>query len=181
MAGYRASPGGGYESHQLSAELAASSGDFQEQISYGCRLVQEACVRKVSDMEKELDGLRQEVAELRRQGEGLRDRNHQLEADLAEKRRRAQEQLDENRGVAQQARVLREQLRKLGKFRETLGEAFSSLDTDRSGALDQTEYNQARSEYGLRADFRTADRDHNGVISRQEFATAYNDRRAPRP
>eukprot|EP00929_Paragymnodinium_shiwhaense_P017105 TRINITY_DN126048_c0_g1_i1.p3 TRINITY_DN126048_c0_g1~~TRINITY_DN126048_c0_g1_i1.p3 ORF type:complete len:137 (+),score=40.89 TRINITY_DN126048_c0_g1_i1:78-488(+) len=115
-------------SSHLPDHILPSSSDYQEQISYGCRLVQEACTRKVTDLEKEMEGLRRESAELRRVSDGLRDRNMQLEAELTRERKKATDQMEENRGVAQQARSLRDQLSKLGRFREVLGEALNTFD-----------------------------------------------------
>lgn len=162
----------GHQAHHSLDSVPLAGSDYIEQISYGCKLVQDACGRKVQDLEKELENLKREAVELRRQSDVLRDRNMQLESELLKERKKAQEQLEENRTVATQATTLRSSLSKLGKFRDTLGDAFQVLDTDMSGSLDRTEYSRARAELGLRSDFAGADANHDGKVSRQEFGSA---------
>mmetsp|Transcript_23505 Transcript_23505/g.42394 ORF Transcript_23505/g.42394 Transcript_23505/m.42394 type:complete len:135 (-) Transcript_23505:103-507(-) len=112
------------------SDAVLHSGDWQEQISYGCRMVQEASGVKIKEMERELERLRQESEELRRKGEGLRERNVSLEAELKESKKRNQEQLEENRGVASQVFNYRSQMGKLGQFRQSLDQAVSHVDKD---------------------------------------------------
>mmetsp|Transcript_80614 Transcript_80614/g.224327 ORF Transcript_80614/g.224327 Transcript_80614/m.224327 type:complete len:208 (+) Transcript_80614:110-733(+) len=166
------------DTHQYQVQQANGIGmvpvgkEYQDQIMYGCRLIQDACSRKVTDMQKEVDALRQEINDYRKQAETLRERNNQLEADVSEKKRKSQEQLDMNRSIIEQAAALRAQLARLGKFRDMLGEAFTTFDTDGSGSLDRTEYGRARQQLGLSQDFNAVDADHNNRISAQEFASA---------
>eukprot|EP00927_Polykrikos_kofoidii_P052652 TRINITY_DN4654_c0_g1_i6.p1 TRINITY_DN4654_c0_g1~~TRINITY_DN4654_c0_g1_i6.p1 ORF type:complete len:283 (+),score=35.05 TRINITY_DN4654_c0_g1_i6:103-849(+) len=151
----------------LTASLSHGA-DYQEQISYGCKLVQRACTAKVLELEKELSNLQREVLELRTQAEGLHNRNTHLETELADKRKKSQAQMEDNRAVAQQAISLRQHLQKLGRFKDTLGEAFSQLDRDGSGGLTREEFAAARTDYHIRTDFAAADANHDGVVSRQE-------------
>eukprot|EP00930_Biecheleria_cincta_P078989 TRINITY_DN66648_c0_g1_i1.p1 TRINITY_DN66648_c0_g1~~TRINITY_DN66648_c0_g1_i1.p1 ORF type:complete len:132 (+),score=33.21 TRINITY_DN66648_c0_g1_i1:44-439(+) len=104
------------------------SGDWQEQMAYGCRMVQEASAQKIRDAERELERLRQESEELRRKAEQLRERNLSLDAELKDSKKRNQEQMEENRGVAAQVFSLRAQMGKLGQFRHSLDQAVSYVD-----------------------------------------------------
>eukprot|EP00933_Yihiella_yeosuensis_P048326 TRINITY_DN44430_c0_g1_i1.p1 TRINITY_DN44430_c0_g1~~TRINITY_DN44430_c0_g1_i1.p1 ORF type:complete len:136 (-),score=32.46 TRINITY_DN44430_c0_g1_i1:75-482(-) len=104
------------------------SGDYQEQIAYGCRMVQEASAQKVHDLEMELEQLRREMESMRRKGDNLREHNAKLEAELKESKKRNQDQMEENRNVAQQVFTLRAQVGKLGQFRSCLDQACTILD-----------------------------------------------------
>eukprot|EP00930_Biecheleria_cincta_P030992 TRINITY_DN21477_c0_g1_i1.p1 TRINITY_DN21477_c0_g1~~TRINITY_DN21477_c0_g1_i1.p1 ORF type:complete len:233 (-),score=41.06 TRINITY_DN21477_c0_g1_i1:371-1000(-) len=110
------------------SDAVLCSGDWQDQIAYGCRMVQESSAQKIREMERELERLRQESEELRRKGEQLRERNMSLDSELKESKKRNQEQMEENRGVAQMVFSLRAQMGKLGKFRQSLDQACSFVD-----------------------------------------------------
>merc|ERR1711879_928566 len=94
---------------------------------------------------------------LRQQGDGLRERNLQLETDLVASKKQAQERFEDNRGVNDQASNLRAQLAKLSKFRNHLGEAcrgeaFTGFEGPSVGNFASADYSRARSDLGLRAD-----------------------------
>merc|ERR1712228_164769 len=126
--------------HFEAGDVSHTGHNFQEQVAHGCRIIQDACSRKVAGQEKELEKLRQESEELRRQSESLRDRNLALEAELAESRRRNELQIEENRGVLQQAHSLRHRMGKLGSMKAALQTAFAGFDKDGSGGPARNEY-----------------------------------------
>mmetsp|Transcript_1877 Transcript_1877/g.4283 ORF Transcript_1877/g.4283 Transcript_1877/m.4283 type:complete len:172 (-) Transcript_1877:79-594(-) len=159
-------------SHEVTSSSHSKNYDYEAEIGRGCRLVQDSCKRKVSELEAVMEKLRKERDELQRQGEALRNRNTTLETELTESRKRNQAQMEQNTIIAQRAEMLRAHMAKLSGFRSSLSEAFSTLDVDHSGTLDRSEYNRARAGMGLRADFSAADLNHDGVVSRDEFSRA---------